>query len=96
MTLYVDKKVINKYFYHMISVPIKDLKENLSAYTEKASQGEVIQVTKYNKPYVTILPGQYKGLRIGSKVGQPLKPSGLKNASKGMYLKFLEEDRGEE
>lgn len=77
----------------MKSVPLKELKEDLSFWVEKASQGEVIQVTKYNRPYVLIAPSQVAGLIQGRHVGEGGLKSVLKEGSSGRWLEVLMEDR---
>lgn len=79
----------------MEKVPLKELKENLSYWTEKASKGDTIEVTKYNKPYVRLVSSHPPGLTIGSKVGQPLPPSPFKKGLKVDWKKALDEDRGD-
>lgn len=77
----------------MKKVSLKELKQNLSQYAEEASQGEPIEVTKYNKPFLYLSGAFSPSLHIGSRVGQgTLAPAG-KAASGGAYLKALLEDR---
>lgn len=84
------------YLSYMKSVPIKDLKRNLSSWTEEAAKGERVQVTKYNRPYVVLSPAGATGIHVGKKVGkEPLK-SVLKEATKGRWLRALQEDRDED
>lgn len=77
----------------MKSVPLKDLKENLSSWVEKASNGDIIQVTKYNRPYVILAPGELPGLVRGRRAGQGGLTSLFKEATGGKWLKILDEDR---
>ena len=80
----------------MKSVPIKELKENLSQWAEAVSKGSEILVTKHNRPYIRLTPGNERHLYRGSMVGQ----GGLKAVGRrltgGKWLKFLEEDRKED
>jgi antitoxin (DNA-binding transcriptional repressor) of toxin-antitoxin stability system len=78
------------------NVPLKTLKENLAYWAEEASKGERVQVTKYNRPYVVLGPYEGSGLYCGSKAGrEPLK-SVLSQATRGKWLKVLQEDRDED
>lgn len=76
-------------------VPIKDLKENLSEWAERASKGDVILVTKYNHPYIRLVPGRSSGLMEGSRVGQGVLSPALRRGAGGRALRFLTEDREE-
>ena len=78
----------------MTSVPIKLLKEQLSELAERAARGEVIEVTKYSKPYIIIKAANSEGLRIGSQLGIGLQSIGAKKA-KGQLFETLEEDRND-
>ncbi len=80
----------------MKSVPLKALKENLAYWAEEAAKGEVVQVTKYNRPYVMLGPSEGSGLYRGLKVGQEPLKSVLSGATKGKWLKILKEDRDED
>ncbi|MBI4366962.1 MAG: hypothetical protein HY543_09110 [Deltaproteobacteria bacterium] len=77
----------------MKEVPLKELKSNLSFWAEKASKGDLIQITKYNRPYMLVGPSRLDGLVVGSRVGVPLLRPALKAASKGKWLRRLQEDR---
>lgn len=77
----------------MKEVPLKELKSNLSFWAEKASKGDTLQITKYNRPYILVGPSRVGGLVVGERVGEPLPPPALKSASKGEWLRCLQEDR---
>lgn len=79
----------------MEKVPLKDLKENLSEWTEKAHQGAIIEVTKYNRPYIKLVPGSETGVFQGAKAGQTLPESPLRDPTGGKWLDALTEDREE-
>ena len=80
----------------MKSVPLKDLKQHLSQWAEEAAKGEVVQVTKHNRPYIILSPSGVSGLYCGKRAGhEPLK-SILKSATKGRWLQYLKEDRDED
>jgi len=80
----------------MKNVPLKALKENLAYWTEAAAKGELVQVTKYNRPYVVMGPSEGSGLSRGKKAGQEALKSVLSEATKGKWLKILKEDRDED
>lgn len=77
----------------MNKVPLKELKKDLSSWAEEASKGNIIEVTKYNRPYIYIVPHAQSGLFQGSKVGQGSLTSILSSGSQGKWLEYLEEDR---
>ncbi|MBL7684863.1 MAG: hypothetical protein JNK65_02380 [Deltaproteobacteria bacterium] len=80
----------------MKSVPLKDLKENLSYWAEEAAHGEKVQVTKYNKPYIMLGPTEVSFLHQGIQSGREPLRSVLRQGTKGKYLDILSEDRNEE
>lgn len=81
----------------MKTVPIKDLKLDLSGLAEEVSKGTEILVTKHNRPYIRLMPGEAPGLRKGARVGLGrLEPVFSKPATRGRWLKILEEDRNED
>jgi antitoxin (DNA-binding transcriptional repressor) of toxin-antitoxin stability system len=79
----------------MKSVNLKALKEDLSLWTEKAAGGEIVEVTKYNRPFVWIVPSGTQNLRRGQKVGKASISPVLKEASQGKWLEVLLTDRNE-
>ena len=79
----------------MISVSIEGLKKNLAAVLKRAVRGEVIQITRHNRP-VALLVGEdrvnvHYGARSASATLTPL----LHRASAGRYLEVLDQDRDE-
>lgn len=80
----------------MKSVPLKVLKSDLSHLAEEASEGSEILVTKHNRPYIRLSPGGLQNLYRGSRVGrEDLRPI-ARGATRGRWLKVLEEDRRED
>lgn len=77
----------------MKKIAIKELKENLSDYAEMAAEGELIEISKYNRPYVYLSGVAEASVHYGSKVGKENLTSSLKMASKGAWRKALEQDR---
>lgn len=82
------------YTSYMKSVNLKALKEDLSHWTEEAAGGEIVEVTRYNRPYVWIVPSGAQGLRSGKHVGTASISPVLEEGSKGKWLRVLDEDRG--
>ena len=78
----------------MKTVPLKTLKECLSEIMERASKGEIIEVTKYNRPFVVIYPATHRGLHVGSEIGRGLKS--VAKVSEASFKEILEEDRSDE
>lgn len=83
------------YIFLMKLISLKDLKENLSQWTEEAAKGTAIQVTRYNKPYVFLLGVQSPSLHIGKSAGTATLRSAASAASKGKFHAVLKEDRDE-
>ncbi|HBF13691.1 MAG TPA: hypothetical protein DDW49_09975 [Deltaproteobacteria bacterium] len=77
----------------MKMVTLKQLKEDLSGWAEKAAKGESIQVTKYNKPYITLVRSNTQDLHIGSRYGKGTLKCVIKGGLGGLSLKYLSEDR---
>jgi len=81
----------------MKTVPLHELKQNLSSLVREAEEGETIIVTRHNRPVVQLGPTVcHHHLHVGSRVGKPLpKPLRLR-ATKGKFLAVLQEDRNNE
>jgi len=77
----------------MKCVSLKDLKEDLSTWTEIAAHGESVQVTRYNKPYVVLGPAILSGVHMGRRLGDDLKPCFGKDPTSGRWLNVLQDDR---
>lgn len=81
----------------MKSVPLKDLKERLAFWTAQAAKGVVVQVTRYNRPYIYLTDTGVLGLTTGKLVGKgELQTILRKPLSKGTLAEVLAEDRGNE
>lgn len=74
-------------------VPIKDLKQELSSYAERAAKGEVIGITKYNRPYFYLSPAQDMGVSVGQWHGKKDLAPAIKATTRDAALKSLQEDR---
>lgn len=79
----------------MEKVSLKKLKEGLSSWLEKAARGDVLQITRYNHPYVLVMGTNDPSLHTGSRVGKTDITPALKKAPKKPSLDFLLEDRSE-
>ena len=84
-----------------MDVGVRELKEHLSAYLERASRGELIRVTERGRPKAMLGPPPGR-LRLDDGVaegwltagnGQPPQPSPRFRSARGV-LDVLAEDRG--
>lgn len=78
----------------MKHVSLKDLKSNLAHLAHEASQGAQIEITRYNRPYITLGPTHAEGLRVGNQLGKGNLEPMTRNGSRGRFLEVLIEDRG--
>jgi prevent-host-death family protein len=86
----------------MADVGIRELKQHLSEYLDRAERGEVLRVTDRGRPKAVIgpVPGRARiedGIRAGwitPGTGSPLGPARRSKASRRV-LDVLAEDRGE-
>lgn len=86
----------------MADVGIRELKQHLSEYLDRAERGEVVRVTHRGRPKAVIgpVPGRVRiedGIRAGwitPGTGSPLGPVRRLSASRRV-LDVLAEDRGE-
>ena len=79
----------------MEKISINQIKKNFAHWAKLAAEGEAIQITKYNRPYLQLTQITESGLRYGKHFGKTSLKSALKHASKGRYLSVLSEDRGD-
>ena len=77
------------------SVSLKTLKENLSEIVERVANGDVIEILKYNKPRVKLVPIGNSAIRLGRFVGRKSLVPAVKTGTAGQALKVLLEDRDE-
>lgn len=81
----------------MKKVPLKHLKQSLAAWAALAHKGETVEVTKYNRPYLRMVPVFEQGVRIGANVGkQELRPALSRSIARARILEALAEDRDED
>jgi prevent-host-death family protein len=86
----------------MADVGIRELKQHLSQYLDRAERGEVLRVTERGRPKALLgpVPGRARiedGIRAGwitPGTGSPLGPTHRSRASRRV-LEVLAEDRGE-
>ncbi|MBI4126898.1 MAG: type II toxin-antitoxin system prevent-host-death family antitoxin [Deltaproteobacteria bacterium] len=79
----------------MKTVQLKELKEDLSSLAEEASHGAEIMVTKHQRPYIRLVPGDAPHLYRGRLVGRENLTPAFREATQGRWLDILEEDRSE-
>ncbi len=81
----------------MEKISINEIKKKFAHWANRVAQGEVIHITKYNRPYLKLTQIAEEALHYGERFGKAdLKMDlkiGLKRASKGRYLSVLAEDR---
>ncbi len=80
----------------MQTVTLKDLKLRLSYILNSTKNGTPFEITKYNKPIAFLVPPQDSRLHFGKMVRKETLKKILKKSTKGVYLKFLIEDRNDE
>ena len=86
----------------MVDVGIRELRQRLSEYLDRAERGEVLRVTERGRPKAVLgpVPGRARiedGIRAGwitAGTGAPLGPVRRSKASRRV-LEALAEDRGE-
>ena len=86
----------------MADVGIRELKQHLSEYLDRAERGEILRVTDRGRPKAVLgpVPGRARiedGIRAGwitPGPGSPLGPAHRSKASRRV-LEVLAEDRGE-
>jgi prevent-host-death family protein len=91
-----------EYDIHMTDVGVRDLKQHLSEYLERAERGELVTVTDRGKPKALLgpLPGRARmdeGIAAGwitPATGARLSPT-PRWAGRRSVLEALAEDRGE-
>ncbi len=81
--------------YHngMHTAAMHELKENLSALAEMAANGEVVEITKHNKPFIRLTPATGPGLHMGRLAGKARLKTAVKKNTGGAFLKVLTADR---
>ncbi len=77
----------------MRTVSIDELKRNLAALVDAASEGEQIIITRHRKPVASLTRTDLEHVTIGAEAGRgSLKPL-FSSATRGAYLEVLAEDR---
>jgi len=77
----------------MKKVSINELKKDFSAWSEKAAQGESIEITKHNKAFVRLVPSRDSSVHVGKFVGKKDLVAIPSLNTHGKSLHFLDEDR---
>lgn len=77
----------------MRTAPMQELKENLSTLAEIAANGETVEITKHNKPFIRLTPAVGPGLHIGRNAGKAQIKTVVSKNTAGAYLKALAADR---
>ena len=74
---------------------INEFKSELSQILEEVHNGATCELTKYDKPYIRLVPVQTLDVRVGSLVGKNDFKKGILKNTDGKFLEYLIEDRGE-
>lgn len=78
----------------MKEIPLKTLKDHFAEITAEVAAGTPIEVTKYHKPYLRMVPSGTSSTHYGKNYGKgTLTPALPKAKTKGRYLEILLEDR---
>jgi prevent-host-death family protein len=77
----------------MKTVPIYELKRNLSSLLAEAARGARIVITRHRRPVALLTRADLEHVHVGARARRgTLKPL-LKAATRGAYLQVLVEDR---
>jgi antitoxin (DNA-binding transcriptional repressor) of toxin-antitoxin stability system len=74
-------------------ISLKNLKSALSKIAEVVAGGQIVEVTKYNKPFIYLFPASHPSLHFGQKLGQNQFEQLNCALPKGKLQKILSEDR---
>lgn len=78
----------------MKNVSLKDLKKDLSSLSIMAAKGEIVAVTKHNRPYIKLVPYFEPTVTRGKYFGKKSLTPALKSARRqSRSLEILLEDR---
>lgn len=72
---------------------MQELKTHLSALAEKAANGEIVEITKHNKPFIRLMPAVESAMRMGRFVGKKSLKTVVSKNTAGAFLKALQADR---
>ena len=79
----------------MISVSIQALKSCFAAWAATAAQGQAVQITRHNRPYLLLTGCKNQAVHHGSRAGIGQLESALKAPTHGKWRLMLDEDRQE-
>lgn len=78
----------------MKKISLNELKIALSEYAEDAAQGEIVEVTKYNRPYIRLVGAMNEAMTVGARFGQgELRAVLKKSVPLSKILRTIEDDR---
>jgi prevent-host-death family protein len=75
------------------TVPVDELKRNLSGLLDEAAAGARILITKHRRPVAVLSPADMQHVHIGGRFGRGLLKPLLRAPTQGKYLDVLAEDR---
>lgn len=80
----------------MRQVSIQELKKHLSAVLAEVAAGAQVLVTRHKRPLAHLSPAELQHVHVGAKFGRArIKPL-FRAKTGGLYLEFLDDDRGGE
>ena len=79
----------------MKTVPINDLKRNLSELVDEASRGERILITRHNRPVATLVGAGSTALHTGSRFGAARLQAVVLHSTRSI-AQTLADDRSED
>lgn len=79
----------------MKKVSIQDLKATLSSTIAEAEAGATILVTRHGEPVAMVGPAGTPGVHVGRDFGAYRLRPAVRQNTRGLYLKVLDEDRGD-
>ncbi len=77
----------------MRTVPIQELKKNLSSFVDEAAAGGAILITRHKRPLACLISSSLRHVLEGSRFGKGTLRSVLRAPTKGAFLSVLEDDR---
>ncbi len=79
----------------MTTVPVHELKQNLSAWLARAESGEPVIVTRHGKPLVRIVAADATAVVVGARFGKTRLGQVITARLGADALRVLDEDRGD-
>jgi prevent-host-death family protein len=81
------------YYFTVKTVPINELKKQLSALLREVAGGQRILITKHNRPVAVLQSADLEHVHAGKHFGRAALRAALHRPTRGRYLEVLLEDR---